>query len=84
MKHYGTADYDLSDGVLTGLENRMLDSTNKAVLHTLVCEVERIAIQHVLWKCANNLSRASETLGITRTGLRHKMRRYNINREEHQ
>ena len=49
-------------------------------LRQMVAQLERTAIQEMLWRCEGNISQAARELGMSRPGLRKKMDRYGLER----
>lgn len=59
---------------LESLIARLLQEKNQGIYHTICDAVDRVVLLHVLKHVGNNQVAASETLGISRTTLRQKMR----------
>jgi two-component system response regulator HupR/HoxA len=56
----------------------------KGLLKDRVEALERAAIVWMLRECSGNISRAAESLGLSRVGLRAKIERYDLRRDTSQ
>ena len=75
----------MSDGALIDAEHLALHAAAKptAAVSTDLRSVERATIVQVLRDCRGNKARAAKRLGLTRTQLYGRLRKYGLEEEPH-
>ena len=71
----------LRDYVRTAVNNylsQLKDHTVSGLYHMVIAEVERPLLEAVLRHVGNNQTKAAEILGISRSTLRKKLAKYNL------